>query len=204
MLNDYNTSAHPLVLPEYGRQVHKMVEYCIALPSEEEQRLCANRIIEIMKMLSPNDQDRDDYEQILWDHLLLMAGGKLNKLSPYPINNNPQEKQHQHTSHLSYPQYSPLYRHYGHTIQKMVALISEMPIGEERTEKEKVLADVMKKAYVYWNKDNVDDVRIFTDLYEMSNGQIYLDEFTHPLPDAKQILGIPNQGGETKRKKKKK
>ena len=203
MLNDYNTSAQPLVLPEYGRQVQKMVDYCIALPTEEEQRLCANYIIKVMKTFSPNEQDRDDYEQILWDHLLLMSNGKLNAISPYSTNNAP-TKQQANKTHLSYPQYSPLYRHYGHTIQKMIELTNEMCEGEDRTEKEKVLADVMKKAYVYWNKDNVDDVRIFSDLYEMSKGKIYLDEFTHTLPDAKQILGIPNQGEEPKRKKKKK
>ena len=38
---DYNTQREQLILPEYGREVQKMVDYAISLPDREERQRCA-------------------------------------------------------------------------------------------------------------------------------------------------------------------
>ena len=35
---DYNTQREKLILPEYGREVQKMVEHAITLPSKAERQ----------------------------------------------------------------------------------------------------------------------------------------------------------------------
>ena len=38
---DYNTQREKLVMPEYGREIQKMVELAISLPTKEERMQCA-------------------------------------------------------------------------------------------------------------------------------------------------------------------
>ena len=66
---DYNTQREKLILPEYGREVQKMVEHAITLPSKAERQQCAQTIIAIMDRMYPANRERADYKQKLWDQL---------------------------------------------------------------------------------------------------------------------------------------
>ena len=55
----YNSQQKKLVLPEYGRNVQQMVDYCVEIPDREERTRCAYTIVQIMGNLFP--QLRDTY-----------------------------------------------------------------------------------------------------------------------------------------------
>lgn len=74
---DYNTQRERLVLPEYGREVQQMVDYCVSLKSRAERQRCANTIIAVMERMMPHTYENKDYRQKLWDYLALMSGFQL-------------------------------------------------------------------------------------------------------------------------------
>ena len=80
---DYNTQREKLVMPEYGREVQKMVEVAIGLPTKEERMLCAQSIIRLMESKNPQVRDGNDFKQTLWDHLYLMSHKQLDIDWPY-------------------------------------------------------------------------------------------------------------------------
>ena len=51
-----------------------------------------------------------------------------------------------------------------------------MPEGEERDELLRLIAAQMKKEYILWNKDNVEDSKIIEDIREYSEGKIVMSE----------------------------
>ena len=51
-----------------------------------------------------------------------------------------------------------------------------MPEGDERDQLIRLIASHMKKDYITWNKDTVEDQKIFDDIREMSDGAISLSE----------------------------
>ena len=74
---DYNTQREKLIMPEYGREIQKMVEYACELPTKEERLKCAKTIIRQMETKNPLLRENADYEQTLWDHLYLMSHREL-------------------------------------------------------------------------------------------------------------------------------
>ena len=50
----------------------------------------------------------------------------------------------------------------------------------------------MKKSFLTWNKETVDDKKIFKDLDELSDGKIILDEEVHKLLESKELLARNN------------
>lgn len=202
MLKDYNTKAKKLQLPEYGRHIQNMVDYCVDLKDRDERKRCAEMIVNTMSSFFPNQKEREDYWQVLWDHLYIMSGFKLDIDFPYEVS-TAEQYNCRPAAHLpSHQNIPPRYRHYGHSIDKMIDIVLKMPKGPERDEYEKLIAIQMKRDYIVWNKNNVANTRIFTDLFEMSKGEIYLDEFTCGLPDPKDLLstGTPNSNSQQKKK----
>ena len=45
---DYNTGREQMVLPEYGREIQKMINHAITLPTKEERQQCAQTIVKLM------------------------------------------------------------------------------------------------------------------------------------------------------------
>ena len=82
---DYNTQRERLAMPEYGREIQKMVDYAVDLPTKEERMACAHTIVRLMATKMPQLQGNADYEQTLWDHLYLMSGKQLDIDWPYDV-----------------------------------------------------------------------------------------------------------------------
>ena len=74
---DYNTQREKLVLPEYGREIQKMVNYCMALPDRDARLRCAYAIIDTMEQMNPQLTQTDNYKQKLWNQLALISDFKL-------------------------------------------------------------------------------------------------------------------------------
>ena len=82
---DYNTQREKLQMPEYGREIQKMVDHVVGLPTKEERTVCAQTIIRLMETKMPQLRGNADYEQTLWDHLYLMSDKRLDIDWPYDV-----------------------------------------------------------------------------------------------------------------------
>lgn len=185
MLQDYKENdAKPLILPQYGRNVQNMVDRCVEIEDPATRQQCAETIIDTMRSFATTDKDREDFEQILWDHLYIMSRFRLEVDFPYPVTSREEYEEPVVPRLDDCTQEPPKYRHYGHTIERMVEIVKGLPEGEERDELARITAVEMKRQYCSWNKSSVVDSKIFADLYELSKGEVYLDEHICTLPEA--------------------
>ena len=205
---EYNTQRPPLKINDYGRIVVKMIDYAKQLDTKEERNRMANVILDVMAHLNPKIKDRTDYRHILWDHLMMMANYDLDVDCPYPINREETENFHPHP--LGYSDKSTIrYPHYGRALEDMVRAIAEMPESEERTLLTSQIAHTMKRQYLQWNRDTVDDQLIAEQLLELSDGRLRLPEGfqfhdSKELLDAMAQVQAKKEASEIKKKKKKK
>ncbi|WP_312208082.1 MULTISPECIES: DUF4290 domain-containing protein [Empedobacter] len=170
---EYNTLRTQLIIPEYGRHIQEMVNHCKTITDETERNGFAEIIIEVMGELNPHLRDVPDFQHKLWDQLFIMAEFDLNVKSPYPI---PTQKDtvNSKPNKVDYPQSIYKYRYYGNNIRKMIDVAVTWEEGEKREGLYFAIANHMKKCYLLWNKDTVDDQVIFNHLYELSDGKIDL------------------------------
>ena len=73
------------MMTEYGREIQKMIDIAIDLPTKEERMRCALSIIHQMEMKNPQVRESEDYQQTLWDHLYLMSHKQLDIDWPYDM-----------------------------------------------------------------------------------------------------------------------
>ncbi len=167
---DYNTSRKKLALPEYGRNVHNMVELLMKIDDREHRNRAAQAIIDVMGSLNPYLRDIPDFKHKLWDHLAIMADFKLD--IDYPYNPPSAEILHEKPNKVPYCQRDIRYRHYGHTMELMIKKAVEFDEGKEKDILINQLANHMKKAYLTWNKESVEDEKILDDLKIMSGDRL--------------------------------
>lgn len=183
---EYNTERSQLIIPEYGRHFQKMVDHCVSIEDREERNRVAQAIISVMGNLQPHLRDVPDFQHMLWDQLFIMSDFKLDVDSPFPITTK--EMLQQRPDPLEYPQNFPKYRFYGNNIKRMIDVAVKWEKGDKREGLEYAIANHMKKCYLNWNKDMVDDQAIFNHLFELSDGQIDLASYGENLTDSGQFL----------------
>ena len=170
---DYNTQRERLVLPEYGREVQQMVDYCVSLKSRAERQRCANTIIAVMERMMPHTYENKDYRQKLWDHLALMSGFQLD--IDYPCDITEAQKMLQKPAPMRYPMKRIPVRHYGNMMFEVFELLKNLPNGAERTELTRLAANQMKRDLVHWGHGSSDDEKVASDLADYTDGKIQLD-----------------------------
>lgn len=169
----YNTQEKRLPMPEYGRAVQKMVDHAVSIEDRDERQRCANTIVAVMGNMYPQLRDMPDFKHKLWDHLAVMADFKLDIDYPYEVASP--ETLHTTPLRIEYPKGNIRYRHYGRCVEEMMKKACAMPDGEERDQLLRLIAAQMKKEYILWNKDSVEDEKIVEDIKEYSDGSISLD-----------------------------
>ncbi len=184
----YNTEREPLVIPEYGRQIQDLINYITTIEDKEERNKAAHAVIKIMGAKSPHLRDIDDFNHVLWDQLFLMSGFKLDVDSPYPIPNS--ETLTLVPNKITYPQKEPKYRFYGNNILKMIEGVLEIEEGEKKEALIMLVANHMKKSYLSWNKETVEDEVIFQHLLELSGGKINLLKKEENLSNTNDLIRI--------------
>ena len=173
---EYNTQREKLIISEYGRHIQKMVDYAASLSDRKERQQMAEGIIDLMGELNPHLRDVDDFKHKLWDHLFIMSDFKLDVNSPFE---KPElEKLFEKPEPLAYPNSKISFNHYGKVIEMMIEEASEMEKGELRDNLTLAIANQMKKSYVKWNRDSVEDKLIFNQLEQLSKGKLSLTEDT--------------------------
>ena len=170
----YNTERVRLFIPEYGRNVQKMVNYLKTIDDREKRNEQARAIIKVMEILNPAVHLEEDFEHKLWDHLYIISGFDLDIDAPYPmpapdsLNTRP-EPVPMSTKPIKAS-------HYGRNIENIIELIAEKEDGEVKTEMIRQLAIYMRQQYLIWNKDTVSDETIFQDIEKLSDYRIKIPE----------------------------
>ena len=203
---EYNTQREKLKITDYGRNVVKLIDYAKQLATKEERNRMAGVILDVMAQLNPKVKERTDYKHILWDHLMIMADYTLDVDCPYPIVREENSgfrprPMRLHSTRIRYP-------HYGRAMEDMIKAVAAMPESEERTLLTSQIAHTMKRQYLQWNRDTVDNRLIVEQLQELSDGKLTVPE-NFKFHDSRELLDAINQaqaknGEGTKKKKKKK
>ena len=170
---DYNTSRDKLKLPEYGRNVLKMVEHAIRLESKTERNRAAKTIIGVMGNKYPHLRDVPDFKHKLWDHLALMSDFRLDIDAPYPITSL--EELNEKPAPLPYVTTELKYRHYGRIIKGLLDKVLEMAHGDDRDNLIRSVVIHMKKTYFNWHNDNTSNEGIFETIFEMTDQKLRIE-----------------------------
>lgn len=183
---EYNSDRTQLIIPEYGRHIQKLVNYCKKIEDKEERNKMAKAIVDVMGNLQPHLRDVPDFKHKLWDQLFIMAEFELEVDSPY---NKPEKGELEAKPEpLRYPKSAKKYRFYGHNIQDMIQTATTWEEGEAKEALYFAIANHMKKCYLSWNKDTVEDDVIFEHLKELSNGKIDLAVKGENLAEVKDLI----------------
>jgi len=188
---EYNTKVKRLSLPEYGRNIQNMVDFCLTLTDREERNHCANTIISIMGNMFPHLRDVHDFKHILWDHLAIMSDFRLDV--DYPFEVIKKDNFYTPPPIVPYDTKVMIYRHYGETLERLIFTATEMEDGEEKEVLIRLIANQMKKSYIIWNKDSVDNRKILKDLADLSEGRIIRDESMVKFADISSVVEVPRQ-----------
>jgi hypothetical protein len=166
----YNTQRAHLFMPEHGRYIQEMVDHAMTIADREERNKAAKTIVQVMGILNPQPTGSEDFKQKLWTHLFLVSDFKLDVDSPYPI---PEPDVFAaKPDRVKYPRKDVKYGHYGKTIELMVAKAINLEEGDERNAIILMIANLMKRMYLTWNRDSVTDDVILGHLKDMSGGKI--------------------------------
>jgi hypothetical protein len=182
---DYNTQRKRMSLPEYGRNVQKMIEHVKNIKDPEERNRAARTIIQIMGNLNPNLRDVTDFKHKLWDHLMIIANFDLDVDSPYPAPDI--LKMVEKPNRVPYHSGQIRYMHYGRIVESLIDYASALEEGDERDYLTSLILNQMKKDYLTWNKGLVTDEVIIRDLVSMSKGKLSVNDNVKIL-EAKDLL----------------
>ena len=170
---DYNTQRELLQMPEYGREIQRMIDHAVTLPTKEERLLCAKTIVKLMETKVPQIRENSGYEQTLWDHLYIMSHKQLDIDWPYDISGA--EKFHDKPQPMKLPQSNVRLRHYGKLVSELLEKLKDMPEGGERNELIRLTANQMKRDLVQWGHGSIDDEKVADDMARMTDGAVQLD-----------------------------
>jgi hypothetical protein len=183
---EYNTERTHLIIPEYGRHLQKMVGQALATEDRVERNKQANSIIAVMGNMNPHLRDVADFQHKLWDQLFIMSDFNLDVDSPFDKPSREELTEKPET--LEYPQNFPKYRFYGNNIKRMIDVANRWEDGDKKDGLILTIANHMKKCFLNWNKDTVEDDVIFTHLFELSEGKINLKNSDEDLSAPEKLM----------------
>ena len=194
---EYNTSLPKLIIPEYGRNVQKMVHLIIEIEDRDKRNHQAKAIIEVMGNLNPHLRDVPDFKHKLWDHLFIMSDFQLDVDSPYgkPSKESFEEKPEK----LEYSDNNIKLRHYGKILPKIIERAIDLEEGDYKDFLVFCIANHMKKSFLNWNKDTVEDSVILNHLFELSNGQIDIRNTEEKLADSAILIKMQRKNNNYKK-----
>jgi hypothetical protein len=155
-----------------------------------------------MGNLNPHLRDVPDFQHKLWDQLFIISDFKLDVDSPFPKPSK--EELQQRPEPLGYPQNYPKYRFYGNNIKKMIDVAISWEDGPKKDGLVLTIANHMKKCFLNWNKDSVEDDVIFNHLFELSEGKLNLKESPEDLTAAQDLINTKKRRSSSKTHKSRK
>lgn len=186
----YNTEKKKIIISEYGRNIQEMVARLLEITDREQRTAAANKIVSIMIQMNPQAKESNDYLHKMWDHLFIMSEGKLDVDAPFapPVIEEKTSKPHR----IDYRINNIRYGHYGQYMIEMIAIASKEEDDKVRESLAYSLAEQMKRNFLQWNGNVVNDAVIIEDLRIISEGRLTLPAETK-LTHTNEILGKNQQ-----------
>lgn len=214
---EYNTSRNKLIIREYGRNIQKMIEDAVKIEDREQRNEAAKAIVKAMSLATPTtaangntnntqiqkERESIDYWRKLWDHLFIISDYQLDVDSPFP-KPRPSEKEHVSILHEEYKKDTIRTRSYGRYLGKIIQAVSAYPDGPQKQQLARNIANQMKRLYLKFNRDTVDDTVIISQLKDLSHGKLILPDDFELIPAKELLTGTSQQPAKTSKKKKKK
>jgi hypothetical protein len=203
---EYNTTRNKLLLPEYGRNVQNMITHAMEIEDRAERNRAAQAIIEVMGQLNPHLRDVDDYRHKLWTHMFVMSDFQLDVDSPYDI-----PKPEDLTSkpdRVEYPKRKMRFGHYGKYTQNILENSKDISDEKEKKYLTRTMANFMKKQFLVYNNDAVENNVIANQLKELSKNELEVENLnelltTNSILKAYGIQANQNRNNSKKQSKKK-
>ena len=194
---EYNTEREQIVISEYGRNIQVMIRHLLNIEDRKKRTEAAHFIVSVMAQMNPQVKESNDYLHKLWDHLYIISEYKLDVDGPYDPPTP--EMQKQKPDHVGYQKNNIRYGHYG---QYLYDIVNEVKMMEDGPNKQSILVNIanqMKRDYLNWNRDTVNDIIILEDLRKISGGTLSLPADTKLIPTNE----IVNKGMQAQQPKKK-
>ncbi len=171
---EYNTAREDLKIATYGRNIQNMISYVKTIEDKAKRTKLATNVVALMAQMNPNVKEQENYKQKLWNHLFYIADYELD--IDTPVNITPKSEHLERPEPLNYPKKNPKYKHYGNIIAALIEKAKKTPEGPEKKAFTESIANLMKKAYLNWNRDSVNDQTIFDHLKELSGDALKTDD----------------------------
>ena len=169
---EYNAEKEKLIIPEYGRNIQKLIYHAKTIEDQKEQQIFVDEIVELMKRMKIGNKVSPEYKDKIWMHVYRIANYELKAIPPNGIIPEPKPDNFK-PEKLNYPTTEKHFRHYGHFIHSLIDKAIEM---EDSLKKEQFVALIgayMKLAYKTWNPEHyVNDKIILQELHEMSDKKL--------------------------------
>ena len=169
---EYNTTREKLVLREYGRNFHKLIDHVKKIKEKEKRTKLSKLIVKLMNMAHPELKNQNEIEQKLWDDLHIMSNFELDVNSPYPI---PEVDKLKGIERLEYPKNVIKFRHYGKKIELLIEEACKIKDSKEKESAIIHIGKIMKSFFGMWNKETIDNQVIIDNIKELSNGKLDID-----------------------------
>lgn len=196
---EYNTEREKIVISEYGRNIQVMIRHLMDIEDRKQRTEAAYFIVNVMAQMNPQVKESNDYMHKLWDHLHIIAKYELDVDGPYP--KPTPEMQKKKPEHVGYQKNNIRYGHYGQYIYDVVKKVKEMEDGPKKQAILINIANQMKRDYLNWNRDTVNDLLILDDLYKISGEEITLPMETKLIPTNEILNKSQNQQQQNQKKK---
>ncbi len=171
---EYNTRQEKIILKEYGRGVQKVVQEIIKEEDKAKRTQMGLALVELMKRIKPEERDSQDANQRLWSHIHVIAGFEVEfENAPYPAPNK--EGLERKPDKVPYQNNKIAYRHYGKNIELLIEQGKQLEDAEEREKFVIYIGKVMKRFYSVWNKTNVEDETILSEIKRLSKGELTIE-----------------------------
>lgn len=195
----YNTEREKLIISEYGRNIQVMINHLMEIEDREKRTEAAHFIVNVMAQMNPQVKESNDYIHKLWDHLHIISDYKLDVDGPFEppqqgvITVKPE--------HVGYQKHNIKHGHYGHYVSELLKKIEETEDEQKRELLLVAMANQMKRDYLNWNRETVNDLLILDDLHKLSDGKFSLPADTK-LASTNEILNKTQIVQQTVKKKK--
>ena len=191
MNKNYNFDRKKMHLPEYGRNIFKMVEFLQTIEDRSLRNQQAQVVIDVMRNINNHLRDTDELKHKLWDHLFIISDFNLDVDSPYPKPDpdviTPQPEC------MDYPDHRVARRHYGKYIEKMVQNLQFVEDGEDRKDLLVNIAKYMRNKSHEYNQEYPSNEVIVNDIKQMSRNTVEVEDdiLDNSKSDFRPQTGVP-------------
>lgn len=173
----YNSQREKLIIPEYGRNIHEMIQYIKTVEDKEKRQFLAEGMVDMMLQMSTNERKTQEYSDKMWTHMLKIADYELDVEVPEGVELTRPAPIVKEKMKVEYPKPIRRYRHYGQYIQDLINKALAMEDGPKKQEFVRIIGSYMKTAYKQWNRNHyINDESVLEDIKIITKGELSISD----------------------------